>query len=49
MNDYRTAIVEARDLIENAIDEELDEDCKAELIRAKPALFGDAERYWSDR
>ena len=47
MNVYHQAIVEARQLTEITIKEEVDARNKQGLIALKPALYGDADLAWS--
>jgi hypothetical protein len=47
MPDYHQAIVAARDLVDDALDAEQDEDCKRALMNLRPALHGDAGLAWS--
>jgi hypothetical protein len=49
MPDYHQAIVESRDLVENALDADHDEYGKRSLVQLKPALYGDAELAWFQR
>lgn len=46
MPDYHQAIVESRNLADDALDAEHDEDWKRGLVKLKPALYGDAELAW---
>jgi hypothetical protein len=46
MLDHHKAIVESRDLVENALDAEYDEYGKRYLVKLKPALYGDADLAW---
>jgi hypothetical protein len=47
MADYHQAIVDARDLVDDALAAERDEEWKHGLVKLRPALDGDAELAWS--
>jgi hypothetical protein len=47
MPDYHQAIIAARDLVDDALYAEQDEEWKRGLIKLWPALHGDAELAWS--
>jgi hypothetical protein len=47
MADYHQAIVDARDLVEDALATERDEEWKRGLMKLRPALDGDTELAWS--
>ncbi len=46
MSDYQQAILHARDLIDDVIEAEQDEQRKHGLVAMRPALFGDADLAW---
>jgi hypothetical protein len=45
--EYRQAIAESREFVDEVIAAEQDEEAKRGLVAMKPALFGDAELAWS--
>ena len=47
MSDYKQAIVESRNLVDDVIEAEHDEERKHGLIALKPALYGNADLAWS--
>lgn len=47
MADYHRAIVASRDLVDEVIASEPDDEEKRDLVAMKPALYGDAELAWS--
>jgi hypothetical protein len=47
MTDYKQAIIEARNLVDDAIEAEHDEERKYGLVAMKPALYGNADLAWS--
>jgi hypothetical protein len=47
MADYHTSIAEARDLVDDVLNAELDTETRDMLIAIKPALYGNAELAWS--
>ena len=47
MSDYQEAIREARDLVDDVLQAEPDENRKHGLVAMKSALFGDADLAWS--
>jgi hypothetical protein len=47
MRDYHQAILDARDLVDGALEAEHDEEWKGGLIKLRPALHGDADLAWS--
>ena len=47
MLNYQQAIMAARNLVDEIIEAEHNEDRKRGLVAMKPALFGDADLAWS--
>jgi hypothetical protein len=47
MADYRQAIIEARNLVDDVLEVEHDAERKSYLIAMKPALYGNADLAWS--
>lgn len=47
MVDYRQAIIESRNLVDDVIEAEWDEERKRGLVAMKPALYGNADLAWS--
>lgn len=47
MPDYHEAIIEARNLVDDAMDDEPDAERKRGLVAMTPALYGNAELAWS--
>lgn len=47
MTDYKKAIIESRNLADDVLEEEHDEERKRGLVAMKPALFGNADLAWS--
>lgn len=47
MSDYKQAIIEARNLVDDVIDAEHDEERKRGLVAMKPALYRNVDLAWS--
>lgn len=47
MTDYKQAIIESRNLVDEVLEEEHDEERKRGLVAMQPALFGNADLAWS--
>jgi len=47
MPDYEQAIIQSRNLVDDAIEAERDQEVKRGLIAMKPALYGNADLAWA--
>jgi hypothetical protein len=47
MPEYHQAIIEARDLVDDALEVEHNQETKQGLMAMKPALYGNADLAWS--